>query len=319
MRAWAVCLGVVVQLGAALPAHALDGHRRVTQYAQTHFGARDGMPHGYSDAIVQTADGYLWSASQEGLSRFDGAGFTTYDARKTEGVPVNQFTALAVDSAGTLWAGTYDHGVLHVVDGTFHTVAWEPGPQEQMVHALAFDAGGDLWIGMRDRGVVRLHAGKLIGTLTTQDGLPSDDIRSFLPASDGAMWIGTFKGLARWKAGQITRGPEMLEGAAIHAIAQGAQGDLWCGTEKGLAHVRGDTVELFDENRLPASDVHAVLFDRDGNLWIGTSAGAARMTPDGQIQRMPQPDGGSTRCSRTGRATCGSAAIGGSIGCSTAT
>jgi ligand-binding sensor domain-containing protein len=292
MRAWAVCLGVVVQLGAALPAHALDGHRRVTQYAQTHFGARDGMPHGYSDAIAQTADGYLWSASQEGLSRFDGAGFTTYDARKTEGVPVNHFTALAVDSAGTLWAGTYDHGVLHVVDGTFHTVAWEPGPQEQMIHALAFDAGGDLWIGMRDRGVVRLHAGKLIGALTTQDGLPSDDIRSFLPASDGAMWIGTFKGLARWKAGQITRGPEMLEGAAIHAIAQGAQGDLWCGTEKGLAHVRGDTVELFDEQRLPASDVHAVLFDRDGNLWIGTSAGAARLTPDGQIQRLPQPDGG---------------------------
>src|SRR4051812_30276199 len=190
MRAWAVCLGVVVQLRAALPAHALDGHRRVTQYAQTHFGARDGMPHGYSDAIVQTADGYLWSASQEGLSRFDGAGFTTYDARKTEGVPVNVFTALAVDPAGTLWAGTYDHGVLHVVDGAFQTVAWEPGPQEQMVHALAFDAGGDLWIGMRDRGVVRLRAGKLIGALTTQDGLPSDDIRSFLPASDGAMWIG---------------------------------------------------------------------------------------------------------------------------------
>jgi ligand-binding sensor domain-containing protein len=87
MRAWVVCLGVVIQLSAALPAHALDGHRRVTQYAQTHFGVRDGMPHGFSDAIIQTADGYLWSASQEGLSRFDGAGFTTYDARKTEGVP----------------------------------------------------------------------------------------------------------------------------------------------------------------------------------------------------------------------------------------
>jgi ligand-binding sensor domain-containing protein len=291
MRAWVVRLGVVIHLSAALPAYALDGHRRVTQYAQTHFGARDGMPHGYSSAIAQTADGYLWNASQEGVSRFDGAGFANFDTRKTEGIPVNRFTALAVDPTGTLWAGTFDHGVLHVVDGTFATVAWEPGPQEQMVRALAFDASGDLWIGMRDRGVVRLHAGQFVAALTTHDGLPSDDIRSFLRADDGAMWIGTFKGLARWNAGQITRGPAQLEGTAIYSIAQDAQGDVWCGTENGLAHVHGDSVELMDSGLL-ARDVRAVLFDHDHNLWIGTSAGVMRRTPDGQIQRLPQPDGG---------------------------
>ncbi len=289
MRAWVVRLGVVIQLGAALPAHALDGHRRVTQYAQTRFGARDGMPHGYSNAIAQTSDGYLWSASQEGLSRFDGAGFTTFDARNTEGIPVNRFTALAVDSAGTLWAGTYDHGVLHVVDGVFRTVAWEPGPQEQMVRALAFDASDDLWIGTRDRGVVRLHDGTFAAALTTHDGLPSDDIRSFLRARDGSMWIGTFKGLARWKAGQVLHGPDALDGASINSIAEDAQGDVWCATEKGLAHLHGESIELLELSALPARDVHAVLFDRDGNLWIGTSAGVARRTPDGQIQRLPEP------------------------------
>jgi hypothetical protein len=178
MRAWVVSLGVAIQLGAALTAHALDGHRRVTQYAQTHFTARDGMPHSYANALVQTADGYLWATSQEGLLRFDGAGFTTFDHRKSDGVPTNVFTSLAVDAAGTLWAGTYDHGLLHVVGGEFHAVAWEPGPQEQAVRALAFDAGGDLWIGMRDRGVVRLHAGVLAAALTTHDGLPSDDVRA---------------------------------------------------------------------------------------------------------------------------------------------
>ncbi|TMQ04352.1 MAG: hypothetical protein E6J90_51630, partial [Deltaproteobacteria bacterium] len=169
-----------------------------------------------------------------------------------------------------------------------HTVAWEPGPQEQQIRALAFDGNGDLWIGMRDRGVVRLHAGALVGTLTTRDGLPSDDVRAFLLARDGTMWIGTFKGLVRWKAGRISLGPVALNGSAIHAIAQDAQGDLWCATDEGLAHVRGDAVELLDGSRLPASDVHSVLFDRDGNLWIGTGAGVARMTPDGEIQRLPQ-------------------------------
>jgi len=288
MRLWAVSLGVVVQLGTYADAYALDSHRGVAQYAQTHFTARDGLPHSFSGAIAQTTDGYLWTATQEGLARFDGVTFTTFDHRKAPGVPTNTFTALTVDAAGTLWAGTRDRGVVQVVDGEVHTVAWEPGPQEQQIRALAFDGNGDLWIGMRDRGVVRLHAGALVGTLTTRDGLPSDDVRAFLLARDGTMWIGTFKGLVRWKAGRISLGPVALNGSAIHAIAQDAQGDLWCATDEGLAHVRGDAVELLDGSRLPASDVHSVLFDRDGNLWIGTGAGVARMTPDGEIQRLPQ-------------------------------
>jgi ligand-binding sensor domain-containing protein len=290
MRAWAVSLGVVIQLGAASGAHALDGHRRVTQYAQTHFAARDGMPHGLSWALAQTADGYLWSASQEGLSRFDGFGFTTFDHRKTEGVPSNTFTALTVDPSGTLWAGTFDRGVLHVVGSEFHAMSWEPGAQDQQIRALAFDANGDMWIGMRDRGAVRLHGGVLAAALTTHDGLPSDEVRSFFAARDGTVWIGTFKGLVQWKAGRIVHGPAALDGQAVFAIAQDPRGELWCGTDKGLAHLRGNTVEMVDPARLPAADVRSLLFDRDGNLWIGTALGVARMTPDGQIERLPQPE-----------------------------
>jgi len=294
MRAWIVSvgigLGLGVQLVTAATAHALDGKRRVTQYAQTHFAARDGLPHGFSSAIQQTADGYLWTASQEGLSRFDGTAFTTFDHRKTESVPSNTFTALAIDATGTLWAGTYDHGVLHVVGGEFQALSWEPGPQEQQIRALAFDRSGDLWIGMRDRGVVRLRAGALLGALTTHDGLPSDDIRTFHVASDGAIWIGTFKGLVQWRAGKIVPGPAVLDGCAIHAIAEGAPGELWIATDKGLARLRDGAAEMLDAGRLPATDIEAVMFDRNANLWIGTSAGVARMTPDGEIQRLPAPE-----------------------------
>src|SRR6185503_18374943 len=187
MRAWVVTFGIAMQLGSVGKALALDGHRSITQYAQTHFAAHDGMPHSLANAIAQTGDGYLWTTSQEGLSRFDGATFTTYDHGTTSGIPTNQFTALAVDRDGTLWAGTRSRGVLHVVNGVFHTVAWEPGAQERQIRVLAFDAGGDLWIGTRDRGVVRLHDGALVAAL--RDGLPSGDVRALLATPDGGMWI----------------------------------------------------------------------------------------------------------------------------------
>jgi ligand-binding sensor domain-containing protein len=289
MRAWAVSFGIAIQLGAGGDALALDGNRRVTQYAQTHFAARDGMPHSLANAIAQTGDGYLWTTSQEGLSRFDGASFTTYDHRTTEGIPGSQFTALAVDKQGTLWAGTRSRGVLHLVGGEFRTVAWEPGPQESQIRVLAFDASGDLWIGMRDRGVVRVHDGALAAALTTRDGLPSDDVRALHVARDGALWIGTFRGLVRWTGGRLVRGPPPLDGVAVHSIAQDAGGALWCATDKGLLRLHDGAVETIGADTLP-DEVVKVLFDRDGNLWIGTRTGVARRTVDGKIERLPSPD-----------------------------
>ncbi|HSS03328.1 MAG TPA: two-component regulator propeller domain-containing protein [Kofleriaceae bacterium] len=290
MSARVVSFAIAILFGFQGTSLALDGHRRITQYAQTHFAAHDGMPHSLANAIAQTSDGYLWTTSQEGLSRFDGASFTTYDHGTTEGIPINQFTALAVDRKGTLWAGTRSRGVLHLVNGEFRPVAWEPGPQEQQTRVLAFDAGGDLWIGMRERGVVRLHDGALVAALGGRDGLPSDDVRSLLAAGDGAMWIGTFHGLVRWADGKLVRGPPPLDGVAVYSIAEDASGGLWCATDKGLLRLRGDAVEPVTAEGLAPGEATKLLFDRDGNLWIGTRTGVARMTADGRIERLPYPD-----------------------------
>jgi ligand-binding sensor domain-containing protein len=289
MRARVVVCGVAIQLLAGLNAHALDTKRRVTQYAQTHFGARDGMPHGLVNSMAQTPDGYLWTSSEEGLARFDGATFTIFDHRRTEGIPTNEFTSVVVDRAGGLWAGTREHGVLRLIDGEFRAAIWEAGAEATRVRMLGLDPSGDVWVGTADRGLVRLRFGALVTRLTTGDGLPSNDVRSILTARDGSLWIGTFRGLVRLQDNKIVRGPAALDDHAIYALAQGAGGELWCATGNGLAHVRGDQVEMYGPDRLPIADIRRVLFDRDGNLWIGAGNGVARMTPDGQIAQLPQP------------------------------
>jgi ligand-binding sensor domain-containing protein len=137
--------------------------------------------------------------------------------------------------------------------------------------------------------VVRLHDGALVAALTTRDGLLSDDVRALLATRDGAMWIGTFRGLVRWVDGRLVHGPPALDGVAVHSIAQDAGGALWCATDKGLVRVRDDAVELIGADRFVPGEVRKVRFDRDGNLWIGTHTGVARMTSDGEIERLPVP------------------------------
>ena len=277
-------VGVMLDARAA---HALDGQRAVTQYVQTHYDARSGMPHGLANSLAQTLDGYLWLGSEEGLARFDGTRFATFDHRKTPGIPGNAFTSLVVDREGVLWAGTRELGLVRFVDGEFRT--WpDPAMTGRQIRSLAVSRSGELWVGTRDHGLVMLRGGQVVRTLGVADGLPSADIRSLLVDRENGLWIGTFQGLAHWRAGRLLRGPARLDGVAVHAVAQDPRGDLWCATSIGLVRVHGDEVEAIDLRSLGEVELQRLLFDHDGNLWIGTSNGAARRTSDGRLDALPR-------------------------------
>ena len=62
-------------------ADALDPSRAVTQYDTEVWFAKDGLPQNSVYAIAQTPDGYLWFGTEEGLARFDGVQFTTFDPK----------------------------------------------------------------------------------------------------------------------------------------------------------------------------------------------------------------------------------------------
>jgi hypothetical protein len=54
------------------PAAAVDPERRISQYGHTAWRIQDGFFNGVPYAIKQTADGYLWIGTANGLLRFDG-------------------------------------------------------------------------------------------------------------------------------------------------------------------------------------------------------------------------------------------------------
>src|SRR5712692_5803949 len=56
-------------------AHALDPHRKFSQYVREKWSAANGLPGGAVHAIAQSPDGYLWIGTDKGLVRFDGFTF----------------------------------------------------------------------------------------------------------------------------------------------------------------------------------------------------------------------------------------------------
>jgi ligand-binding sensor domain-containing protein len=78
-----------------------------TEYLHHAWTKADGLPNDRVQDILQTEDGYLWLATQNGLARFDGLRFVVFD--------------LSQDKGGGLWIGTAN-GLLYLRDQRFRRV-----------------------------------------------------------------------------------------------------------------------------------------------------------------------------------------------------
>ena len=91
---------------APVPSSALDPDENPSHYILTRWDAEDGLPDSLVRQIWQTADGYLWVGTAQGLSRFDGLRFTNFSAPNTPGFPGNMITGLAETGDHSLWIAT---------------------------------------------------------------------------------------------------------------------------------------------------------------------------------------------------------------------
>lgn len=71
------------------------------QPAYTYYSLRDGLPSNDIYNCVEDKKGFLWIATENGLSKFDGKNFRNYFTK--DGLPDNDILSVLLDSAGVLW------------------------------------------------------------------------------------------------------------------------------------------------------------------------------------------------------------------------
>jgi signal transduction histidine kinase/ligand-binding sensor domain-containing protein len=71
----------------------------------TNFTLENGLPSNYIYETVEDLDGFLWIATNNGVSRFDGKRFVNYTTR--DGLPSNDVLQIKIENNGTLWVNCY--------------------------------------------------------------------------------------------------------------------------------------------------------------------------------------------------------------------
>jgi ligand-binding sensor domain-containing protein/signal transduction histidine kinase len=255
---------------------ALDPARELGQFSRQVWQTENGLPQNTVHAVLQTRDGYLWAATEEGLARFDGLGFVVFDKGNTPQLKTNDIRSVMQDRAGALWLSTGE-GLVRLAGGESASFTTEQGLPSNDVELAFEDHVGRLWVGTA-AGLARLSGGAFT-SFTTRDGLAAGGVQALFEDGDGTLWVGTTDGLSRSREGKFLSfaAGDALAGVGVQAIEQGADGCLWLGTTGGLACYKDGRFRNYStRDGLPNDRVTSLRADRAGGLWVGTAGGLAR-------------------------------------------
>lgn len=128
-----------------------------------------------------------------------------------------------------------------------------------------------------------------VDNLSSNDGLPSDNVLYTYQDSYGFLWMASYEGLIRWDGANYKRylysqtDSSSLSGNIVYKIFEDHKNRLWVGTIDGLnlfdrAHEKFVRCNIGKETtKIPINDI---LQDSKNQLWLGTSYGLCKFNYD---------------------------------------
>lgn len=244
---------------------------------------------------------YLFSKGQQDRIKFSRISVE-------EGLSQSSAFAIAHDSIGYIWIGTYDG--LNRYSGydikTYrHNTEDSLSLSDNYIQALCVDESGRIWIGTNSKGICIFdHAfeeftqipiknednkngleGNSVLTLkrldtTTMVALTNEGINLIEISSGNCKLISEKEYFSIENAPSLVSYFNKDKETNASCYLSDSKGDQWMGTDNGLLRKPKGTNqwttyknELYDPNSISADEVTSLMEDRGGVIWVGTSLG----------------------------------------------
>ena len=277
-------LSVCLMLCAANVLKASD------QYQIKSWTTDEGLPQNTVRAILQTADGYLWMTTLDGLARFDGVRFTIFNKQNSPGLATNRLNLIVQTPDGDLWIGAETQFVIRYHKGEFTSFDLGGNRTNNLMRRLMID----------DRGapLIFSNAGMFRWTGTNfapAEAVAGENNRStVLWSRAGDFWYANDNLLHRLQNGKISDFRLSNSNLPIQIVAlfEDSRGRIWIGTYNGLFIFENEQLKLMTTaDGLPTNEARTFFEDRAGNMWILTIEGVTRIAPDGKISSITTAQG----------------------------
>jgi len=225
-----------------------------------------------ADALAPGKDGTLWvgffgSGRGLGLQHLERNVWKPLTIGAFDGSSL-KVSSLFIDSANSLWVGTYSEGIYRIHGNAVGHFDTSDGLSGDRVQGISEDHEHNVWVAtssgidcFRDLPVV---------SFSKREGLTSGDVHSVYAAEDGTVLVGDVGGLDMIRNGVVSsiRKGRSLPGAQVTSLLVDRKRRLWVGVDDGLyLYQRGRFRPILDKNGKTSNLVTQLAEDVDGSIW----------------------------------------------------
>jgi ligand-binding sensor domain-containing protein len=279
------------------------------KYSIQAWTTENGLPQNSVNSITQTKDGYLWLATFDGLVRFDGLKFKTFNTTNTPEFKSNGIKKLFTDSEDRLWIISSDGNLIEYHKGEFtaHSLPAKLNIEVNVIvdfenESVLVLCSNNKFYRLQNKHFTEISFGNLkkinsIQTLNTNQLYIATENGLYSYINEELSEFPQFKGKA---ISELYRSPfsEVIVNDehklyAVHAnsckflqfqadLSKLGNYTLGYNDEKKLCVLTENGVLLLSENGsswisaqsgLSSNSTRSIFVDREKNLWIGTNNG----------------------------------------------
>lgn len=236
--------------------NTVTAYGQVLQASVKHYSTDDGLSSNAISKIKQDDFGFLWIATWNGLSRFDGYEFYNYETGAISQIPNlhNRISSLSIDKMQNVWMNMYDQRVFVMKRS-----------EDRIVNPFDGISGGDDF--------------RITSPVTV---LSNGDVLAVVSG------VGIYKLRLDdhgTKAQLITTGELKVTG-----MAEGYQNDVWLATDQGVHRMDVDNLTVERKGYFLDENITSI-FSNGFNIYAGTQSGKILSFAYGQEPQQLRADG----------------------------
>ncbi len=245
------------------------------------FRMHDGLSNDLVYDVCQDADGCMWFATAEGLSKYDGSVFSSYNWNRKDVKMGNNQAFRILYFKNKIYVAASFGLVVYNMETDHFKVLLPDGVNYTRIKALALSKDGNIWVGVYGEGGVYKYDVSS-ETFAELDYNHTDNrILSLYEDNQGYLYVGTHFGgldvinLRTSKTKNYSNPADGIPGKQVEKILEDSLGNIWLGTWNGLGLYNKNTRQIsgFTQKLLSTCQINALDEDKNGNLWLGSEAG----------------------------------------------
>ena len=271
-----------------------------------HYTVEDGLPSSEVYQVKQDSKGYIWFATGNGVSRFNGYEFENFSLK--DGLPDNTVFEIYEDKFERIWFVPLSCKLSYYYKGKIYLFPYNEQLQKVLMNSVktsfCVDGNGTVFLGLQSHGIIEIAKnGKMIRHFSpTKAGtinIMQPDAHTYLYSySHGSSEKGSYKDYPHYYIGHInfclpSRKTEISFPMKEFPIALGSSARMietkgnkvLLGIDKGLIRFEKNDLSKFTVDRFPYRIIW-LYEDKDEDLWVGTLPGGVYYLKKGKISGM---------------------------------